>query len=405
MSLDLQPVIVHVLDHALPELSGYSVRNHNVLRTLRRHGLPVVAMAPAADGPGEDEVDGVPYLRLPWRSSALGSAPRLLGLFADLHRMLAARPVSVLHAHTPVRTGLPALWAARVARVPIVYELHGLWEESAVERRRMTRRSVRYQASRRLETWLMQRVDSLAAISRGLAREAQRRGVDAERIFHVPNGVDTDGFRPRPADGELVERHGLQGKLVVGFIGFFFAHEGIDVLLRAFARLRAERPDARLLLVGDGDTRAELRAEVRRLALDAHVVMPGRVPHAVIQRYYSVCDVVAYPRRAARVTELVAPLRPLEAMAMGRAVVASDLSGLREIVRHGETGLLVPPDDADGLATALARLAADAPLRARLCEGARRFAAGERDWRLLAGVYAAAYTRLLEGRGGERAPR
>lgn len=399
-----RPIILHVLDHALPELSGYSVRNHNVLRALRRHGLPVVGMAPAADGPSEQEVDGVPYVRLPLRSSTLGSAPRLLGLFGDLRRALAARRVSVLHAHTPVRTGLPALWAARAAGVPIVYELHGQWEESGVERRRMSRRSVRYQASHRLETWLMRHVDSLAAISRGLISDAQRRGVAAERIFHVPNGVDTCGFRPRPADAELAERHGLQGKTVVGFIGFFFAHEGIDILLRAFAQLLVQQPDARLLLVGDGDTHAELRAEVSRLALDSHVVMTGRVPHADIQRYYSVCDVLVYPRRPARITELVAPLRPLEAMAMGRAVVASDVGGLREIVRHGETGLLFPPGDAASLATTLARLAADPPYRARLREGARRFAAEERDWQTLGGVYAAAYARLLEGCGGKWIP-
>ena len=392
------PIIAHVLDHALPLLSGYSVRSHNVLRALRRQGLPVlgIATAPAADrAPREDEVDGVPYVRLSRRAEPFGSAASMLALFSDVRRELAGRGVGLVHAHTPVRTGLPALWAARWAGVPMLYELRGLWEESAVERGRMTRRSIRYRLSRQLETWLMRHSDALAAISRGLVEEAQRRGVAQDRIVHVPNGVDADHFRPRAADAALAERHGLTGKLVFGFIGFFFAYEGIDVLIRAVAQVRAQVPDARLLLVGDGDMEGALRAEVRRLQLDSHVVMTGRVPHAEVRRYYSICDVLVYPRRRSRLTNMVTPLRPLEAMAMGKPVVASDLSGLREIVRHGETGLLFPPDDPSGLAAVLAHLAADPVRRSLLCERARRFAAEECDWSRLATVYSAAYARLL----------
>ena len=388
--------IVHVLDHALPELSGYSIRSHNVLRVLCGHGLPVVAMAPAPAGAlREEEIDGVPYVRLPARGAALASLPRMLALFGDLRRQLAARPVRLVHAYTPVRVGLPALWAARWARVPMVYEIRGLWEETAVERGRLTPGSPRYRLSRRLEGWLMRRADGLAAISHGLIGEARQRGVAPERIFHVPNGVDARGFRPEAPDPRLVERHGLQGRVVFGFVGTFFAYEGVDVLLQAFAALRAEVPGARLLLVGDGETEAALRAEIRRLQIGADVVMTGRVPHAEVRRYYSVCDVLVYPRRRSRCTELITPLRPLEAMAMGRPVVASDLSALRELVRHGETGLLVSPDDPAALAAAMTRLATDRDYRSRLQDAARRFAAEERDWRGLAAVYAGAYARLL----------
>jgi glycosyltransferase involved in cell wall biosynthesis len=166
-------------------------------------------------------------------------------------------------------------------------------------------------------------------------------------------------------------------------------------LLRAFAQLRATIPAARLLLVGDGDMDGALRAEVRRLQLDASVIMPGRVPHAEVQRYYAVCDVLVYARRSGRATELVTPLRPLEAMAMGKPVVASDVGGLRELIRHAETGLLVRSDDPDALATVLTQVATDAALRRRLGATARRFATEERDWSRLASVYAAIYDRLL----------
>jgi len=390
------PIIAHILDHALPELSGYSIRSHNILRALRSRGLSVMGIAPAAGAARrEDQVDGVPYVRLPLCKAPFGSAASMLALFGDLRRQLVDRRVALVHAHTPVRTGLPALWAARWARVPMIYELRTLWEEAAVQRGRMTRGSIRYQLSRQLETWLMRQADALAALSRGLIEEAQRRGVADHRILHVPNGVDADHFRPRPADAALGARHDLTGKLVFGFIGFFFAYEGLDVLVRAMAQIRSHLPDVRLLLVGDGDMEGALRAEVSRLQLDAHVVMTGRVPHAEVQRYYSICDVLVYPRRRSRLTGMVPPLRPLEAMAMGKPVVASDLPALRELVRHGETGLLVAPDDPSSLAAVLARLAADPVGRSRLQDGARRFAAEERDWSRLAAVYSAAYARLL----------
>lgn len=387
--------IVHVLDHALPELSGYSVRSHNLLRALRDHGLPVVGLAPASDAAARDEdIDGVSYARLPRRASTLGSVPRLFGLCGDLRSRLRGQQVALIHAHSPVRSGLPAFYAARRAGVPLIYDWRGIWEESGVERRSMRRGLLRYRVSRDLETWLMRRVDALAAISHGQIGEARRRGVAPDRIFHAPNGVDTDAFRPQPADAELSERYGLRGGIVIGCIGFFFAYEGIDVLVRAFAQLRSHRPDARLLLVGDGDMHDELRAQVRGLRLDAHVIMTGRVPHADVPRYYSLCDVLVYPRRRGPMMELVAPLRPLEAMSMCKPVIASDLGALREIVRDGDTGVLFAADDADSLTAALTALAADPALRDRLGAGGRRFAE-QRDWRHLAAVYARVYARLL----------
>ena len=390
------PIILHVLDHALPELSGYSIRSHNLLRALCDHGIPVLALAPsaAADRSREETLDGVPYLRSASRSSVGGPLERMIASYCEVHRQLRGRPVALVHAHSPVRTGLPAFSAARRAGVPFVYELRGLWEESAVQRRRMTRRSAAYQLSRLLETWLMRRVDGLTAISHGLIAEAQRRGVAARRIVHVPNGVDAETFRPRLPDAELTARHGLGGSIVFAFIGFFFAYEGVERLVRVWPRVRDRVPNACLLLVGDGDEQPALQAQVRRLGPAANVVMAGQVPHADIPRYYSLADVVVYPRQRARSTELTTPLRPLEAMAMGKPVVASDLGGLREIVQHGRTGLLVAADDDAALAAALTELALDANRRARLGEQARRFAAEER-WTRLADVYAATYARLL----------
>jgi len=125
------------------------------------------------------------------------------------------------------------------------------------------------------------------------------------------------------------------------------------------------------------------------------VVFAGTVPHQEIPRWYSVCDVLVYPRRLGTQTALVTPLKPLEAMAMGKPVVAAAVGGLQELIRDGETGLLCPPEDPAALATSLLELAAAPGRRAALAAGARSFVCNERDWTHLAPLYERVYRSLV----------
>ena len=209
------------------------------------------------------------------------------------------------------------------------------------------------------------------------------RGVPPERITVVPNAVDVDRFRPLPRDVALASALGVEpGDLVVGYISTFSAYEGIPTLLEAAARLRARGRRLRVLLVGDGKDEATIRDVGHRLGLfdEEALLMPGRVPHDQVARYYSMLDVFVVPRTANRVSQLVTPLKPYEAMAMEQAVVVSDLPALREIVTPGETGLTFRPDDPDDLAEVLAALLDDPTLRARLGRRAREWVAQERTW-------------------------
>lgn len=395
-------VILHVVDHVSPETSGYSVRTHNLLRGLRAADFTVVAVASSSRASVvlEDEIDGVRYIRLPYR---LEGAPQTIGVLwrrlVGFGRWLAAeaggREVALLHAHSPVLNALPALWAARRRRIPLIYEMRGLWEDAVLDRDLSDRRDLRYRLSRALESAALRRADAVTTISEGLCAEIAGRGVPPERIVLAPNGVDSSEFRPEPADTALLARHGLTGRFVVGYVGYFHAYEGIEALLPGFARLRAAVPDAALLLVGGGPREASLRSQAERMGIAANVIFAGEVPHAEVRRYYSICDVVAYPRVSRRTTELITPLKPLEAMAMARAVVASDVGGLRELVRDGDTGMLFPPGDGRRLGEVLARMATDAPLRARLGANARRFVCDERSWERGVQSYAELYDRLL----------
>jgi len=394
--------VLHVLDHSLPEVSGYSIRSHNVLRAQRALAIDAIAVAHSSRVARvtEELIDGVPYTLLPAPtprgSTPLSSIRRMTRLARHLRRQVRQRGVSLLHAHTPVLNGIPALWVGRRCSIPVVYEMRGLWELTAVERHLHSNRAFRYRVTRALETWLIRRVTALLVISQGLHDEALRRGVPAQRIFRALNGVDTQQFRPMPRDGGLVERHGLEGCVVFGYIGFFFAYEGIDVLVRAFARIAAALPQCSLVLVGRGEEEAALRALVADLGVAPMVLFTGAVPHEDVQRWYSVCDVLVYPRRRGKLTALVTPIKPLEAMAMAKPVVGSAVGGLQELIRDGETGVLCAPGDPAALGSALTALATDPQRRAALGDGARRFVCEERDWTHLAPLYERVYRSLIE---------
>ncbi len=386
--------VLHVLDHALPEVTGYSIRSHHVLRALRGAGIAVVAVLP--DGslrrPASTTIDDVEYVRVPARvgPSMAAMASGTLRFAGQVRRLARERNASLVHAHSPSRIGAAGWLAARRARLPFVYEWRGLWEESAIDRGLAVAGSPRHRLSRGLETFVVRHADALVCLSEGLHREATERGIAEQRIHLAPNGADVEGLRPPPADAMPKVRFDIDDPFVVGYLGYFFAYEGIDVLLDAFAIFRQEMPRARLLLVGSGDEENALRERVRRLGIETDVMFTGPVAHDAIAPAYAACDLVVYPRRSTRSTERVTPLKPLEAMAMGRTIIASRVGGLAELIVDGSNGVLSTPGDIADLARTLSLLSADAAARARLARTARRFAES-RSWTDLAHCYAPAY--------------
>ena len=377
--------ILHVLDHSLPVMSGYSTRSRNIVVFQSQAGLrPVVVTSPKhgpAPAPREDR-DGILHYRTPGGRSGRLPIARELGLMWRLARRVRdvarAEGAQVIHAHSPVLNGLPALWVARRLGIPVVYEARAFWEDAAVDHGTTREGSLRYRVSRALETFMFKRADAVVTIAQGMRTELIARGVPADRIRVAPNGVDTEWFQPVERSRAVAERLGLNGGPVLSFIGSFYHYEGLRFLLGAVPALRERVPDARLLLVGGGEEDAALRAAAAPLG-DA-VIFTGQVPFAEVRDFYSVTDVFVCPRRRMRLTELVTPLKPLEAMSMARPVVASDVGGLAELIEHDVTGLLVPAESRDGLVDALARLARDAEARCRLGTRAREAMIRERSW-------------------------
>lgn len=396
--------ILHVLDHSLPLHSGYAFRTLAILREQRARGWATVQLTSPKQGPTDatqEVVDGWTFERTPVPERVAASR----GPAALVRQMLAtARRISalirrdsphVVHAHSPVLDALPALWAARRAGIPVVYEVRALWEDAATDHGTTHDRSLRYRASRALETYALGRVDHVTTICEGLRDEIAARGVAADRITVIPNAVDIDAFRvdtqPDPA---LCRTLGLEGRTVLGFAGSFYRYEGIDLILDAVAAWPDDAPPVSVLLLGGGPQEAALRERAAAPGLAGRVVFTGRVPHDEVSRYYDLIDVLVYPRRSMRLTELVTPLKPLEGMAQGRIVVASSVGGHRELVRDGETGFLCPPDDAAALRAKLVDVLRRRDEWPRVRAAGRRFVETERNWRASVARYEPVYRRL-----------
>jgi PEP-CTERM/exosortase A-associated glycosyltransferase len=260
--------------------------------------------------------------------------------------------------------------------------MRALWEDAAVDHGTARQGGVRYRLSRALETWALRRADAVTTICEGLRADIVARGIPSDKVTVIPNAVDIDAFSAGIAPGgELRRRLGLDGALVLGFVGSFFAYEGLPVLLRALPRMLAHDPAVRVLLVGGGRQEAELKGMARELGIASHVIFTGRVPHGEVAHYYDLIDVLVYPRLSMRLTELVTPLKPLEAMAQGRLVSASDIGGHRELIRDGETGVLFRAGDPADLAAKVLHLIARPEEAQRLKANARRYVECERSWK------------------------
>lgn len=397
--------ILHVLDHSIPLHSGYTFRTLSILREQRKLGWETFHITSSkqinCDVP-EENVDGWHFYRTPAVSGKLNQLPVLAqrALMKKLENRLQqvaeqVRP-NIIHAHSPVLNAWPALRVGKRLGIPVVYEVRAFWEDAAVDHGSTTEGSLRYSLTHWFETLALKRARHVFTICEGLRSDIVSRGIPANKVTVIPNAVDIKSFEPGgQPDTELKASLGLQGACVIGFIGSFYAYEGLDLLLNALPCILAKRPDARVLLVGGGPQDSALKALAQQLGIADKVVFTGRVPHEQVQQYYDLVDVLAYPRHSMRLTELVTPLKPLEAMAQGRVLVASDVGGHKELIRHGQTGLLFKAGNAKALAQAVVNLLAAQDTWPVMRQAGRQFVEEERNWTASVANYRSVYTGLL----------
>ena len=402
--------VLHILDHSIPLHSGYSFRTLAILKQQRELGwesfqLTGPRQLTAADG--EETVDGWQFYRTGVQSGPLASLPVIgqLATIRSIERRLAELVdrimPDVLHAHSPVLNAIAALRVGSARGIPVVYEVRAFWEDAAVDHGTSTPGGLRYRGTRWLETWALKRADAVTTICEGLKQDMVARGIASEKITVIPNAVDIAQFGAgRAPDAELKQQLGLGGGIILGFIGSFYAYEGLPILLRALPQLLRHHPAVHVLIVGGGRQENELKQLAADLGVQNHVVFAGRVPHDDVRRYYDLVDILVYPRLSMRLTELVTPLKPLEAMASQRLLVASDVGGHRELIRAGETGTLFKAGDPASLATVVLDLLEHPERWPALRSAGRKYVEHERTWHSSVARYRHVYGPLV----GEGAP-
>ena len=399
--------ILHVLDHSIPLHSGYTFRTAALLREQRALGwetFHVTSPKQGVSSVAEETVDGLSFFRTP-PAQGMGVNWPVMGEW-QLMRALEARieevanqiKPDIIHAHSPVLNAMPALSVGCKLEIPVVYEIRAFWEDAAVDHGTTREGSLRYRLTRALETSAIRRANHVFTICEGLRADIVARGISASHVTVIPNAVDVETFQlAQPADPALQEKWGLKGRTVIGFIGSFYAYEGLDLLVAALPDVIKARPNACLLLVGGGPQDAALKAQVQSLGLAQHVIFTGRVPHAEVNRYYDLIDMLAYPRHSMRLTELVTPLKPLEAMAQGHLFVASDVGGHKELIEHGKNGWLFKADDRAALSQAIVDMLAHPERWPLMKANGREFVESVRNWRNSVANYQAPYESILDG--------
>ncbi len=347
--------ILHVLNHSYPYTDGYAIRGFNIINGQRRYGMdPAVLTSPKhePDYTVNPEVfQETCYYRIPRHkpfqiNSVLSNNYIIYAIFRHIKKIYQQKGFDLIHAHSPALCGLGAMLFSMFTGIPFIYEIRAFWEDAAVDAGKYATGSLKYRIMRILESFVIKRADAVVTITDYLKNDILARSVKKPNVFLIPNGVDRNHFYPMLRNTQLAKELGIGEYPVIGFIGSFYRFEGLDVLLKALSLLKKQNLKYKAILVGSGEMDAEWRQLAEKLEL-SNVIFTGRVPYEDILRYYSVIDIFVYPRHSERLTELVTPLKPLEAMAMGKLVIGSDVGGIKEII--GKGGIFFPAGDYESL--------------------------------------------------------
>ena len=393
--------VCYCLHNSLPYSSnGYATRAHGVSQGLQKNGMDVICLTrpgfpndiSTVDTEYQElnEVDGVQYfhLRKPSRRDHGLYDYIKLASAAYEKQFIRHRPSSVLAASNHVNA-IPAMIAAKRLGIPFFYEVRGFWEITRMSREPEFEKTSMFRDMVELEIFVAMNSNHLFTLTHAMKEELEKRGVETHKISLVPNSCDPTRFTRMMRDRPLSQRYKIPEETpVIGYVGSFVQYEGLDDLVKACVLLKQRGRQFKLLLVGNenvsGRERGPVTDGIIRIAtqqgLMDDIIMPGRVPHEEVEAYYSLIDIAPFPRKPQPVTEMVSPMKPLEALAMEKAVVASSVRALSEMIQDGKTGLLFQKGNVEALANTLEKLICDPEMRTRLGKAGRKWVESERNW-------------------------
>ena len=389
--------ILHLLDHSVPRRSPYSLRTMSILQQQRALGWQTFQLTGPRQGPAAADANNSDwhFFRTEPAAGPLARWPlttrlaTLNALAQRLHAVVRLTRPDILHAHASGQNGIAALRVGRALGLPVVFEAAAGWSDP--------RDGMSRTIARLAETYVARRADAVTTNSDALRIDLRERGV--ARVTVVPDAVNLDRLAPvPPRDGAQARRLGIEAGPVIGYVGPFYAHEGLSLLIDAMPAMLSAVPTLRLLLVGAGPEEAALRRQVAQMGLNGKVIFSGPVARRHNPQYHSLIELLVYPRLPAPLANLVPAIKPLEAMALGHMVAASNVGSHRELIQHGRTGFLFQAGSAQALSEAVLRLLAERGCWPGMRNAARWFVEYERTWHTSVARYAPLYDMLLTRR-------
>lgn len=388
--------VLYFLHNSFPFMSGgYANRSHGIARALMEQGRKVdVVTRPGfpvemkiRDAKRHHRIEGVDY-HLSSQLFDRNSPNYVMRAAAEFEAWIwHLRPEIVIAGSFAWSVGLPALIAARRTNTPILYDVRGQHNLLLESRPRDPKQILEYRMDQMAEVYVAENSDYYSTITDALQDHLGKIGLSRYDNIYLPNGVDIERFACLKKEPQSLSAPKKQGTVSIGYVGSFVSYEGLEILIEAAHELAKTGKQFELILVGAdignapwGSAAKSVARRIRKRGLSKYVVNPGRVDPETIPGWYEKIDIAVYPRLSTPVTEVIAPLKPLEAMASGKVVIASDLPPIREIIRDGETGVLVTPNDSKQLFQALSSLIEDSTARETLGREAKKWARANRSW-------------------------
>ena len=398
--------VLHLLALSRPSVNGYSSRSDAILQNLKYLGVETCQLTSQKHDQFdelEETIDGIKYYRT---TKAKGFFIRIPILsYIDQVRHMTNRALEiirierpdVIHAHSPMLNGLVALNLRKRTGIPILYEVRAFWEDAAVDTGKIKQNGMQYKLIKSIEQYVFKRVDKISCICEGLKNEIINRKINPDKLIVAPNAVDLTKFIKISEKNIILQnKYNLSEKKILAFLGSFFKYEGIEFVIKAIPEIAKTIPNIHLLLVGGGNETDNLKKLVNQLDLHDFVTFTGRVNYNEINEYYSLADMLVFPRENIRLTQLVTPLKPLEAMAQGIPVAASDIGGHREMIEHEKTGVLFEAENPNALATCVVNALTNKKLLVELRDNGFNYVENIRNWKTTASIYPPVYKELLE---------
>ena len=405
-------IMYHVNQSVPHHSSGYAIRTQSLLKSLKSKNWNVSAYARVGypndryDYIGSkivdsySTVDGIDYYFTPSRTKSISKLD--IKQYQKERVKLIIKQAkefgpSIIHCASNYSCGLAGTAAAKILGLPSIYEMRGLWHVTRTAKQPEYDESDHYRMIEGLEIQAAKNASHVLAITEGVKGVLLTNGVEEEKITLLPNAVDVGKFTPRERNEKIEQKFGLNGMTTIGYIGSFTDYEGLDYLLRAGAVLNEKhKAKFKILMIGDGVVLDSLKNLSRELKLDNVVHFTGRIEHNDVLDYYSVIDVAVYPRKGTKVCEIVSPLKPLEAMAMEKTVIASNVKALSEMVKNNETGLLHEKDNIEDLTIKIESVLIDKEKRDKLGLSAREWVKENRTWKATSEIVSNKYQELIK---------